>query len=151
MKYLIFKFKINFYTFMLLYARLSASSSFDKIERPPSSFGNPMLLPISRQTDISLLSGRQYRKSSSSLPLNTNAPSDISIFGCSVVLLACLLGIVLFSRSMTNNVVNAFVRSFGSRSFDLFRCNLFCRFSFGSAGSISVALKDQPRHELEFA
>jgi hypothetical protein len=33
-----------------------------------------MLLPISRQTDISLLSGRQYKKYSSPLPLNTNAP-----------------------------------------------------------------------------
>jgi hypothetical protein len=30
MKYLIFKFKVNFYIFMLLYARLSASSSFEK-------------------------------------------------------------------------------------------------------------------------
>jgi hypothetical protein len=98
MKYLIFKFKVNFYTFMLLYARLSASSSFDEIKRSSSSFGNPMLLPISRQTDISLLSRSQYRKSSSSLPLNTNAPSDISIFGRSVVLLAFLLGIVLFSK-----------------------------------------------------
>jgi hypothetical protein len=35
-----------------------------------------MLLPISRQTDISLLSGRQYKKSSSPLPLNTNAPFE---------------------------------------------------------------------------
>jgi hypothetical protein len=79
---------------MLLYVKLSASSSFDKIERPSSSFGNPMLLPISRQTDISLLSGRQYKKSSSPLPLNTNAPSNISIFGHSVVLLTFLLWIV---------------------------------------------------------
>jgi hypothetical protein len=44
---------------MLLYARVSGSSSFDKIERPSSSFGNPMLLHISQQTDISLLSRRQ--------------------------------------------------------------------------------------------
>jgi hypothetical protein len=45
-----------------------------------SSFGNLMLLPISRQTDISLLSGRQYRKSSSPLSLNTNAPFGYFIF-----------------------------------------------------------------------
>jgi hypothetical protein len=69
-----FKFKCNSYTFMLLYAKLSASSSFDMIERPSCSFGNPMLLPISRQTDISLLFGRQYKKSSSPLPLNTSVP-----------------------------------------------------------------------------
>jgi hypothetical protein len=75
---------------MLLYAKLSASSSFDNIERPSSSVGNLMLLPISRQTDISLLSGRQYRKSSSPLPLNTNAPSGILIFEHSVALLAFL-------------------------------------------------------------
>jgi hypothetical protein len=31
-------------------------------------------LLISRQTEISLLSGRQYKKSSSPLPLNINAP-----------------------------------------------------------------------------
>ena len=83
---------------MLLYAKLLASSSFDKIERPSSSFGNPMLLPISRQTDISLLSGRQYRKSSSPLPLNINAPSGISIFGHNVVLLVVLLEKVLFPK-----------------------------------------------------
>ena len=75
---------------MLLYAKLLASSSFDSIERPSSSFGNPKLLPISRQTDISLLSGRQYKKSSSPLSLNTNAPSGISIFGHNVVLLVFL-------------------------------------------------------------
>jgi hypothetical protein len=74
MKKFIFKYKIDFYTFMLLYAKLSANSSFDSIERPSSSFGNQKLLPISRQTDISLLSERQYKKSSSPLPLNTNAP-----------------------------------------------------------------------------
>jgi hypothetical protein len=45
-----------------------------------SSFGNLMLLPISRQTNISLLSGRQYRKSSSPLSLNTNAPFGYFIF-----------------------------------------------------------------------
>jgi hypothetical protein len=33
-------------------------------QRPASSFGNPILLAISRQTDNSLLSGRQYKKSS---------------------------------------------------------------------------------------
>jgi hypothetical protein len=33
-----------------------------------------MFLIISRQTDISLLSGRQYRKSSSSVPLYTKDP-----------------------------------------------------------------------------
>jgi hypothetical protein len=48
----------SFCTFILLYARLSARSSFDMAERPTSSFGNPILLAISRQTDISLLSGR---------------------------------------------------------------------------------------------
>jgi hypothetical protein len=74
MKYFISNFKVNFYTFILLYARLSARSSFDMAERPSSSFGNPILLAISRQTDISLLSGRQYRKSSSSVSLNTKAP-----------------------------------------------------------------------------
>jgi hypothetical protein len=59
----------NFCTFRLLYARLSARSSFDMAERPASSFENPILLAISRQTDISLLSGRQYMKSSSSVPV----------------------------------------------------------------------------------
>jgi hypothetical protein len=61
-------------TFILFYARLSGRSSFDMAERPASSFGNPILLAISWQTDISLLSWRQYRKSSSSVPLNSKAP-----------------------------------------------------------------------------
>jgi hypothetical protein len=74
MKYFISNLKVNFYTFMLLYARISARSSFNIAERPSSSFGNPILLAISRQTDIYLLSGRQYRKSSSLVPLNTKAP-----------------------------------------------------------------------------
>jgi hypothetical protein len=74
MKYFISNFKVDFYTFMLLYARLSARSSFDIAERPSSSFRTPILLAISRQTDISLLSGRQYRKSTSLVPLNTKAP-----------------------------------------------------------------------------
>jgi hypothetical protein len=42
----------NFCTFRLLYARLSARSSFDMAERPASSFGNPILLAISWQTDL---------------------------------------------------------------------------------------------------
>jgi hypothetical protein len=67
-------FKVNYHNFILLYARLSARSSFDKTEWPSSSFGNPILLAISRQTDISLLSGRQYRKSSSLVSLNTKPP-----------------------------------------------------------------------------
>jgi hypothetical protein len=33
--------------------------TFDMAERPSSSFGNPILLAISQQTDISLLFGRQ--------------------------------------------------------------------------------------------
>ena len=64
-----------------MYAKLSANSSFDSTESLSSSVGNPKLLPISRHTEISLLSGRQYKKSSSPLPLKINAPSDISIFG----------------------------------------------------------------------
>jgi hypothetical protein len=63
-----------FCTFKLLYAKLSASSFFDNTESPSSSVGNPKLLLISRQTEISLMSGRQYKKSSSPLPLNINAP-----------------------------------------------------------------------------
>jgi hypothetical protein len=90
MKKFVFKYKIDFHTFMLLYAKLSGNSFFDNTERPSSSFGNPKLLPISRLTDISLLSGRQYKKSSSPLPLNTNAPSGISVFGHSVELLVFL-------------------------------------------------------------
>jgi hypothetical protein len=66
--------KIHSHTFKLLYAKLSASSSFDSTESPSSSVGNPKLLLISRQTEISLLSGRQYKKSSSPLSLNINAP-----------------------------------------------------------------------------
>jgi hypothetical protein len=59
MKYFISNFKVNnFYIFILLFARLSARSSFDMAERPSSSFRNPILLAISRQTDISLLSER---------------------------------------------------------------------------------------------
>jgi hypothetical protein len=42
-------------------------------QRPASSFGKPILLAISRQMDNSLLSGRQYKKSSSLVPLNTKA------------------------------------------------------------------------------
>jgi hypothetical protein len=61
-------------TFKLLYAKLSANSSFDSTESLSSSVGNPKLLLISRQTEISLLSGRQYKKASSPLPLNINAP-----------------------------------------------------------------------------
>jgi hypothetical protein len=38
----------NFCTFRLLYARLSARSSFVIAQRPASSFGNPILLAISR-------------------------------------------------------------------------------------------------------
>jgi hypothetical protein len=74
MKYFVSNFKVNFYTFILLYARLSARLSFDKIERPSSSFGNPILLAISWQTNISLLFGRHYKKSSSLVSLNTKAP-----------------------------------------------------------------------------
>jgi hypothetical protein len=48
--------------------------SFVIAQRPASSFGKPILLAISRQMDNSLLSGRQYRKSYSSVPLNTKAP-----------------------------------------------------------------------------
>jgi hypothetical protein len=73
-KYFISNFKVNFYTFILLYVRLSARSSFDMIERPSSSLGNPILLAISWHRDISLLSGRQCKKSSSLVPLNTKAP-----------------------------------------------------------------------------
>jgi hypothetical protein len=83
--------KIDFHTFILLYAKLSANSSFDSTESPSSNVGNPKLLPISRQIDISLLSGRQYKKSSSPLPLKTNAPSDISASGHSVELLVLLV------------------------------------------------------------
>jgi hypothetical protein len=50
--------KIDFHTFILLYAKLSANSSFDSTESPSSNVGNPKLLLISRQTNISLLSGR---------------------------------------------------------------------------------------------
>jgi hypothetical protein len=75
---------------MLLYAKLLANSSFDNTERPSSSFRNLKLLPISQLTDISLLSGRQYKKSSSPLPLNTNAPSGISVFGHNIELLVFL-------------------------------------------------------------
>jgi hypothetical protein len=82
--------KIHFLTFKLLYAKLSANSSFDSTESPSSSVGNPKLLLISQQTEISLLSGRQYKKSSSPLPLKINAPSDISIFGHRTELLAFL-------------------------------------------------------------
>jgi hypothetical protein len=53
---------------------LSARSSFDIADRPNSSFGNPIFLVISPQTDISLLSGRQYINSSSSVPLYTKDP-----------------------------------------------------------------------------
>jgi hypothetical protein len=68
-------FKIhNFCTFRLLFARLSARLAFVMAQRPASSFGKPILLAISRQTDNSLLSGRQYKKSSSSVLLNTKAP-----------------------------------------------------------------------------
>jgi hypothetical protein len=63
----------HFCTFRLLYARLSVRSFFDMVERPASSVGNPIFLAIFQQTDISLLSGRQYRKSSSSVPLYTKA------------------------------------------------------------------------------
>jgi hypothetical protein len=66
--------KPYFRTFKLLYAKLSARSSFDNTESPFSSIENPKLLLISRQTEISLLSGRQYKKSSSPLSLNINAP-----------------------------------------------------------------------------
>jgi hypothetical protein len=64
----------NNFTFRLLYARLSARSSFDIADRPSSSFENLMFLAIFRQTDISLLSGRHYRKSSSPVPLYTKDP-----------------------------------------------------------------------------
>jgi hypothetical protein len=40
-------FKVHFYTFRLLYARLSARSAFVMAQRPASSFGNPILLAIS--------------------------------------------------------------------------------------------------------
>src|SRR5687767_11954909 len=66
--------KTHSHTFKLLYAKLSVNSSFDSIESPSSSVGNPKLLLISRQTEISLLSRRQYKKSSSPLSLNINAP-----------------------------------------------------------------------------
>jgi hypothetical protein len=80
-KKIFFKYKkFDFHTFILLYAKLSANSSFDSTESPSSNVGNPKLLLISRQTHISLLSGRQYRKSSSPLPLNTNAPFGYIIF-----------------------------------------------------------------------
>jgi hypothetical protein len=45
-----------------------------QIDRAQASGIPPMFLIISRQTDISLLSGRQYRKSSSSVPLYTKDP-----------------------------------------------------------------------------
>jgi hypothetical protein len=83
--------KIDFHTFILLYAKLSANSSFDSTESPSSNVGNPKLLPISQQTDISLMSGRQYKKSSSPLSLNTNAPLDTLASGHSVELLVLLL------------------------------------------------------------
>ena len=107
MKYYISNFKVDFYTFILLYARLSARSSFDITKRPSSSFGNPILLAISRQTDISLLSGRQYRKSSSLVPLNTKAPLDILIFGHNIELLvfppqlaSCPKHVVQYNRAI---------------------------------------------------
>jgi hypothetical protein len=40
----------NFCTFRLLYARLSARSSFDMAERLASSFGNPILLATLQET-----------------------------------------------------------------------------------------------------
>jgi hypothetical protein len=120
MKYFISNFKVNsFYTFILLYARLLARSSFDMVKRPSSSFRNPILLAISRQTDISLLSRRQYRKSSSSVPLNTKAPFGYFSFWRSVWLLRFLLWII-FPRSMSNNVINIFGWSFEGRRFCFF-------------------------------
>jgi hypothetical protein len=52
-----------------------------------------MLLPISQQTDISLLSERQYKKSSSLLPLKTKG-----LFGWAVAVKKVAVGCELWKK-----------------------------------------------------
>jgi hypothetical protein len=48
MKKIVLSTKIDFHTFILLYAKLSANSSFDSTESSSSNVGNLKLLLISR-------------------------------------------------------------------------------------------------------